>query len=112
MLLERCGRPGNQVGRPLDREDPFVSPSDRFRALHASTARKAVKEVNPTEASDLMKKEGYVYIDVRTEPEFAGGHAEGALNIPVFAPGPGGMAPNPDFLSTVKGLFEPGQKMV
>jgi rhodanese-related sulfurtransferase len=71
-----------------------------------------VKEVTPSEANDLMKKEAYVYIDVRTEPEFANGHAEGALNIPVFLPGPGGMAPNTDFLTTVRGLFAPGQKMV
>jgi rhodanese-related sulfurtransferase len=71
-----------------------------------------VKEVNPTEANDLMKKEAYVYIDVRTETEFAGGHAEGALNIPVFVPGPGGMAPNPDFLTTARGLFPTSQKMV
>ena len=71
-----------------------------------------MKEVNPSEAQELMKNEAFVYIDVRTEPEFAGGHAEGALNIPVFVPGPGGMAPNPDFLPTVKGLFATDQTLV
>src|SRR5262245_21152216 len=76
------------------------------------TARNTVKDVTPAEANDLMTKESYVYIDVRTEPEFAGGHAEGAVNIPVFVPGPAGMAPNPDFLPTVKGLFAAEQKMV
>ena len=37
---------------------------------------------NNTEFSHLMK-EGAIILDVRTEGEFARGHIEGAMNIPV-----------------------------
>lgn len=71
-----------------------------------------MKEVSPREAHDLMTQQGATYVDVRTEAEFAAGHPEGALNVPVFQPGPGGMAPNPDFLPTMRGLFAVGQQLV
>jgi rhodanese-related sulfurtransferase len=44
-----------------------------------------------------------VYLDVRTESEFAHGHPEGAINIPVAFQSPaGGMMPNPDFQAVVE----------
>jgi hypothetical protein len=52
-----------------------------------------------------MDKEGYVYLDVRSVPEFAAGHPTGAYNIPLLDMGPGGMAPNPDFLAVVQKSF-------
>ncbi|MFO0980496.1 MAG: rhodanese-like domain-containing protein [Planctomycetota bacterium] len=70
-----------------------------------------MKEVNAAEAHELMNKEAYVYIDVRSEAEFMGGHPAGALNIPAFLPGPSGMAPNPDFVATVQGLFPTDAKL-
>ena len=52
----------------------------------------------------LQNEKGAVYIDVRTEEEFAAGHPEGAINIPVGAPHP--LLPrldlNPDFLDVVR----------
>lgn len=40
------------------------------------------KRVSPNEAKALLD-EGYAYIDVRTPEEFAGGHPEGAYNVPI-----------------------------
>lgn len=63
----------------------------------------AVKQLEPGEAKAAMDEaENSVYLDVRTEMEFAQGHPEGAINIPIAVPGPGGMAPNPDFLTVVQ----------
>ena len=41
----------------------------------------------------------------RSPPEFAQGHPEGAVNVPVFFATPGGMAPNPDFLDAMRKLY-------
>jgi rhodanese-related sulfurtransferase len=71
----------------------------------------AVKRVSPAEARDLIDKQGYVYIDVRSVPEFAAGHPQGAYNVPLMNMGPGGMAPNADFLA-VMGAFPKDAKLV
>src|SRR6185295_9135998 len=63
-----------------------------------------VKRVAPEEARDLMDQ-GYTYLDVRSIPEFEAGHPTGAYNVPLMHMGPGGMAPNPDFLSVVQKRF-------
>ena len=63
----------------------------------------AVKQLEPEEAKTAMDEaENSVYLDVRTEMEFAQGHPEGAINIPIAVPGPAGMVPNPDFLNIVQ----------
>jgi rhodanese-related sulfurtransferase len=41
------------------------------------------RRVSPQEAKDLMDKEGYVYVDVRSIPEFEAGHPAGAFNVPI-----------------------------
>lgn len=65
-----------------------------------------IQQLEPQEAKDAMDNaEGAIYVDVRTEGEFAQGHPEGAINIPVATPGPGGMAPNPDFLKVVSQIL-------
>lgn len=46
-----------------------------------------------------------VHIDVRSEPEFAAGHAPGAYNVPLMHMGPGGMTPNPNFAAEVAKAF-------
>ena len=71
----------------------------------------AVKRVSPAEARELIDKQGYVYVDVRSVPEFAAGHPTGAYNVPLMNMGPGGMAPNPDFLA-VMGSFAKDAKLV
>ena len=54
----------------------------------------------------LMDDREAVYLDVRTEEEFAAGHPARAINVPVAFPGPaGGMLLNPDFLKLVESLL-------
>lgn len=71
----------------------------------------AIKQVDPPQAHRILNENpGAVYLDVRTEQEFAQGHPAGAINIPVvFIKGPGQMEPNPDFLA-VAGKNLPKEK--
>lgn len=55
---------------------------------------------------------GYVYVDVRSEPEFEAGHVPGALNVPLLHQGPGGMTSNPEFLPVMQEAFGKAEKMV
>jgi rhodanese-related sulfurtransferase len=70
-----------------------------------------IKRVSPAEAKQLMD-EGWTYVDVRSEPEFAAGHPVGAHNVPVASPGPGGMAPNQDFVAVVQALYPKDARLV
>lgn len=70
-----------------------------------------VKRVSPREAKALID-EGYVYVDVRSEPEFLAGHPAGAVNVPLLHLGPGGMTPNPEFLDVMKKRFPKDAKLV
>jgi rhodanese-related sulfurtransferase len=63
-----------------------------------------IRTVTPEEAAALLA-EGYVYVDVRSEPEFEAGHVPGALNVPLLHQGPGGMSANPEFLSVMQQAF-------
>ena len=65
-----------------------------------------IQQTTPAEAHQLLTQ-GYRYIDVRTEPEFANGHPTGAVNIPVVVPDPNArqMVMNPDFLAVVQTHF-------
>jgi rhodanese-related sulfurtransferase len=72
----------------------------------------AVKRISPEEARDLMDKEGYVYLDVRSVLEFAAGHPTGAYNVPLLDMGPTGMTPNPDFLAVVQKTFPLDARLV
>ncbi len=65
----------------------------------------SVRHVAPTEARELMEKEGFTYVDVRSVPEFQAGHPAGAFNVPLLDVGPMGMAPNPGFLGAMEKLF-------
>jgi rhodanese-related sulfurtransferase len=71
-----------------------------------------VKRVSPQEAEVLVKEEGYVYIDVRSIPEFDAGHPTGAYNIPLLHATPSGMRPNADFMSVVVTVFPKDTKLV
>jgi len=62
-----------------------------------------MKEVSPQEANEILQKDpNYIYLDVRSIPEFEQGHPLRAMNIPLlhFAPGMG-MSPNKDFTRVV-----------
>jgi len=71
-----------------------------------------VKRVSPQEADALVRNDGYVYLDVRSIPEFDAGHAAGAYNIPLLHATPSGMRPNGDFMSVVAAIFSKDSKLV
>src|SRR2546430_1826883 len=71
-----------------------------------------IQRVSPVEAKKLVDEQGYVYLDVRSEPEYFGGHPTGAHNVPLMNAGPQGMAPNPDFLAVVQALYPKDTKLV
>jgi rhodanese-related sulfurtransferase len=60
--------------------------------------------ISPEEAAERMAA-GAVYIDVRTEPEFAEGHPAGAFNVPFLLMGGEAMTENSDFLPAVLARF-------
>ena len=68
--------------------------------------------VSPDEAKRRMDDEGYVYVDVRTEAEWAAGHPSGAENVPVMLAGANGMEPNPAFLDVMSALHPKDAKLV
>ncbi len=70
-----------------------------------------MKRISPKEAKSLME-EGWVYLDVRSEPEFEQGHPAGAVNIPLMHAGPAGMMPNPDFLQVVEAVLPKDSRCV
>jgi rhodanese-related sulfurtransferase len=73
-----------------------------------------MKEVNPKQAYDLMQSDPeYIYLDVRSVPEFEAGHAPGAINIPLLHLQPGvGMTPNQDFTSVVESALKKDAKLL
>lgn len=70
-----------------------------------------MKEVTPQQAYDLQRQ-GYAYLDVRSEQEFAAGHPAGAVNIPIAFKTTQGMQANPNFIATVKKNFGPDAKLL
>jgi len=71
----------------------------------------AIRSVSPEEAAALLA-EGYVYVDVRSEPEFEAGHVPGALNVPLLHQGAAGLTPDPEFLAVMQQAFGTGEKLV
>ncbi len=74
----------------------------------------AIRQVTPDEAHRLLLDEGYRYLDVRTEGEFAAGHPATAVNVPVVSPdrATGQMVMNPDFLTVVEAHLPKDAKIV
>ena len=72
----------------------------------------SVKRISPEEALELLQKEGWQYVDVRSVPEFEAGHPHGAYNVPLAHATPGGMSPNPEFLSVMDRTFPKEAKLV
>jgi rhodanese-related sulfurtransferase len=72
------------------------------------------RRVSPQEAQDLIAKEGYVYVDVRSGAEFDRGHPAGAVNVPLLDMNPalGGLTPNPEFVAVLEKLFGKGAKLI
>ncbi len=72
----------------------------------------SIKRVSPQEAQRMMEDEGYVYLDVRSVPEFDAGHPRGAYNIPLLHMKAGAMEPNGRFLDEVTASFPKDAKIV
>src|SRR5580700_1427838 len=70
-----------------------------------------IKRVSPQEALDLTKQ-GWTYVDVRSEPEFESGRPAGSYNVPIAHMGPGGMTPNPEFVGVMERAFGKDAKIV
>ena len=71
-----------------------------------------ILRISPEEAFDKTKASGYTYVDIRTEPEFADGHPEGAVNVPLGRIDAGGVVPNEDFLPVMLALFAKDAKLI
>ena len=72
----------------------------------------SIRRVSPQDAKALVESDGYVYVDVRSIPEFEAGHPEGAYNVPVAHAGDRGMAPNGDFVAVMEKGFGKDAKLV
>jgi rhodanese-related sulfurtransferase len=69
------------------------------------------RRISPKEAHDLIQQ-GYVYVDVRSTPEFERGHPTGAVLIPIAEMGPMGMQPNPKFVEQVSARYPKDAKLI
>ena len=74
-----------------------------------------IKRIDPEEARELLdSEEGYTYLDVRSEEEFAMDHVPGSINIPVATRNPmgPGLVPNPEFTSQVEEQFDKDSRII
>jgi rhodanese-related sulfurtransferase len=75
----------------------------------------SVKTINPEQAKQILDNDAAaIYIDVRTENEYTGGHVPAAINIPVVWPDPATrqMKPNPDFVKVVSAHVSKDKKII
>lgn len=69
------------------------------------------KRVLPDEAARLQA-DGWIYLDVRSIPEFEQGHPAGARNVPLLHVEGGRMVPNGDFQKVVEANFPRSTKLL
>lgn len=67
--------------------------------------------ITPEEAEERMGA-GWAYLDVRSIPEFEGGHPPGAYNVPLKHLENGQMVDNADFLRVVEAAFPKDAKLI
>jgi rhodanese-related sulfurtransferase len=75
----------------------------------------SIPQTTPPEAHDILARNpDAIYLDVRTEEEFAAGHPAGARNVPVvfFDPATHRPRPNPDFVTVVARNLPRSTKLV
>lgn len=72
----------------------------------------AVRRVSPAEAAALVEQDGYLYLDVRSVPEFEAGHPAGAYNLPLLHMGAFGLTPNAAFMAECEQAFPKDAKLV
>jgi rhodanese-related sulfurtransferase len=70
-----------------------------------------IERISPEQA-DARMRDGWIYLDVRSVPEFEAGHPAGAYNVPLLHMGSAGMEPNPEFLRVVTANFPKDAKIV
>lgn len=94
---------GCKKTEPATAAKPESQAAAKVQTNRKTNARLA--SITPQEAKKrLDSTEGWIYLDVRTRPEFGDGHAPGAWNIPVLVAtddGQGKVA-NDDFLTVVE----------
>ena len=73
-----------------------------------------IKQVEPPQAHEILQSNpDAIYLDVRTEEEFAQGHPAGAINIPVVFLKPGAAPqPNDSFLAVAQKVLPQDKKLV
>ncbi len=71
----------------------------------------SVRRVSPHEAQSLVEQ-GWAFVDVRSEQEFAAGRPAGSVNVPIAFLRAGGMVPNPDFVATMERMFAKDARVV
>ena len=74
-----------------------------------------IRQTTPADAhATLTREPAAVYLDVRTEAEFAAGHPAGARNVPVvfFDPAGGPPKPNPEFVAVVSRVLPRTTKLL
>ncbi|HVB81259.1 MAG TPA: rhodanese-like domain-containing protein [Candidatus Binataceae bacterium] len=71
-------------------------------------------QAEPPQAHEILKSNpDAIYLDVRTESEFAQSHPAGAINVPVvFIKGPGQMELNGEFVDLVAKILPREKKLV
>lgn len=72
----------------------------------------AVRRVSPAEAKRLVDEEGYVYVDVRSIPEFEAERPAGSVNVPFMHQGPAGLTPNAEFVTEMTKAFPRDAKLI
>ena len=73
-----------------------------------------INQVEPPQAHEILNSNpDAIYLDVRTESEFAQSHPAGAINVPVvFIKGPGQMELNGEFVDVVAKTLPHEKKLV
>jgi rhodanese-related sulfurtransferase len=74
----------------------------------------SVTHIGVQEAHRLQTDDGYIYVDVRSVPEYEREHPAGAHNVPLlhFDPQTGRMTPNPDFLAVMQANYPIDTKLL
>eukprot|EP00250_Pteridium_aquilinum_P007922 c17534_g1_i1 orf=761-1126(-) len=66
----------------------------------------------PVDVASQLLKDGYKYLDVRTQEEFLKGHVEGAINIPFMFKVETGMIKNINFVDEVLKQFKKDENVI
>jgi len=105
---------GSTAERPLRQQcaSGFAArATDGLRSENWTVVVPNVPLVSPEEAQRLLGQ-GYTYVDVRSESEFAAGHAPGAVNIPLQRVVGDRLVDNPDFMEIVLRRFRTTDPLV